>query len=163
MTKTLKAFKRARSATHRWVGNSLYSQVKHKELHCPFWTWYWCFKRLWILCFVSFDKLSHPVGHFSPQTISESVFNTDSKCDWNLTYYLDIQGCSPLDSGAWLTHRLICCCPRLSMQSSTWFRWPKPSFTSWPPKRLQWKVHRKLLARSTHNPSLNAGIHEIWS
>lgn len=44
------------------------TQVEHKELHCPFQAWYWHLKRLLILCFVSFDKFSHLIGHFSPHS-----------------------------------------------------------------------------------------------
>lgn len=120
----------------------------------------WHLKRLLILCFVSSDKCSHLIGHFSPtESIFEQVFNTDLKRNCNLTYYFVSHSCSTLNSGAWLTQRLIRCCPHHSTQPSTWFSWHRPVFVSWLYKRPRKKGHRNLQTRYTYNPWLNA---DIW-
>ena len=84
----------------------------------------WHLKRLLILCFVSSDKCSHLIGHFSPtESIFEQVFNTDLKRNCNLTYYFVSHSCSTLNSGAWLTQRLIRCCPHHSTQQTPSWHW----------------------------------------
>ena len=68
----------------------------------------WHLKRLLILCFFSSDKCSHLIGHFPPApSIFEQVFNTDLKRNCDLTYYCVSHSGSSLNSGAWLTQRLI--------------------------------------------------------
>lgn len=127
-----KALKRPHSTTPRWAGTCLSSQAEHKELPCPFQAWGLTFEKAVDFMFCFLWQMQSSDWTLSPApSIFEQVFNTDLKRNCNLTYYCVSHSCSSLNSGAWLTQRLIHCCPHHSTQPSTWFSWHRPVFISW--------------------------------
>ena len=124
-----KALKRPHSTTHRWTGTCLYSQAEHKELQCPFQAWGLTFKKAVDFMFCFLWQMQSSDWTLSPHTVN--IWTGFQH--WS--YYFGSHSCSTLNSGAWLTQRLIRCCPHHSTQPSTWFSWHRPVFVSWLHKR----------------------------
>lgn len=81
------ACKTQHSATSRHMRFLPSPSVKPKGTTFLFQAWYWSLKSLWGLFSLLQQSQSSDCTLLTTRAMSEQVFNTDPKCDCNLTYY----------------------------------------------------------------------------